>query len=277
MKKNMSLLLAAALLAAGGAVQAQAQTQQPQAASSPADPFQGFNRSIFNFNEGLDRTIVRPVATAYRDVVPSPVRTGLGNFIGNFSDAWSAVNQFLQGKGEAGLSMTFRVLVNTTFGLGGFVDWATPMGLERQSEDFGQTLGRWGLGSGPYIVLPVLGPSSLRDTAGLTLDLQTSPSDVLFGPTRDVAIAATVQVVHRRSELLGATDVVDQIALDKYQFVRDGYLARRRNLVYDGNPPELPEEPDDADGADAGTQPAPATLNPAAPPVAPAPAPAPAQ
>lgn len=279
MKKNMSLLLAAVLLAAGGAAQAQAQQppQQPQAASSPVDPFQGFNRSIFNFNEGLDRTVVKPVATAYRDVVPSPVRTGVSNFIGNFGDAWSAVNQFLQGKGEAGLSMAFRVLVNSTFGLGGFVDWATPMGLERQSEDFGQTLGRWGLGSGPYIVLPLLGPSSLRDTAGLTLDLQTSPSGVLFSSTSDRVAATSLQVVNRRSELLGATDVVDQIALDKYQFIRDGYLARRRSQVYDGNPPEEPDDQDDAD-AGAGTQPAPATLNPVAPPpAAPAPAPAPAQ
>lgn len=271
MKKKMTLLLAAALLSVGGTAQAQAQ----QAVSSPVDPLEGFNRSIFNFNEGLDRTVLKPVATAYRDVVPSPVRTGVSNFVGNFSDAWSAINQFLQGKGEAGLSMTFRVLVNSTFGLAGLVDWATPMGLERQSEDFGQTLGRWGLGSGPYIVLPVLGPSSLRDTAGLTLDLQTTPSSVLFSSTSDRVMATSLQVINRRSELLGATDVVDQIALDKYQFIRDGYLARRRSQVYDGNPPE---EPQDADDTDAGTQPAPATLNPAAPPPAtPAPAPAPAQ
>ncbi|MDZ5455431.1 MlaA family lipoprotein [Azohydromonas lata] len=275
MKKNMTLLLAAALLCAGGAAQAQAQ----QAASSPVDPLEGFNRSIFNFNEGLDRTVLKPVATAYRDVVPSPVRTGVSNFMGNFSDAWSAINQFLQGKGEAGISMTFRVLVNSTFGLAGLVDWATPMGLERQSEDFGQTLGRWGLGSGPYIVLPLLGPSSLRDTAGLTLDLQTTPSSVLFSSTSDRVMATSLQVINRRSELLGATDVVDQIALDKYQFIRDGYLARRRSQVYDGNPPEQPDEQDDDTGTgDAGTQPAPATLNPAAPPPAtPAPAPASAQ
>lgn len=289
MKQAASLTLAAALL--GGSL-AQAQTTpdaaQPAAPAqaqgpglrSPADPWEGFNRPIFNFNEALDRTVLQPVATAYRDVVPSPVRTGVGNFIGNFADAWSAVNQFLQGKGEAGLSMSFRVLVNTTFGLLGVVDWATPMGLERQSEDFGQTLGRWGAGSGPYLVLPLLGASSLRDTAGLTLDLQTSPSDILFGPAADKAAAAALQVVHRRSELLEAGRVVDDIALDKYQFIRDAYLTRRRNLVYDGDPPEEAQPEDEADAAagSAGTQDAPGSLNPVAPPAsAPAPAPAPAR
>jgi phospholipid-binding lipoprotein MlaA len=203
----------------------------------------------------------------------------VGNFIGNFADAWSALNQFLQGKGEAGVSMSFRVLVNSTFGLLGLVDWATPMGLERQSEDFGQTLGRWGAGPGPYLVLPLLGASSVRDTAGLTLDLQTTPSAVLFGPTRDQVAASALQVVHRRSELLDAGKVVDDIALDKYQFIRDAYLTRRRSLVYDGDPPEEAAPQDDADAAagSAGTQDAPGSLNPAAPPAsAPAPAPVPA-
>ena len=153
--KHAPLLLAAALLSSGGA-QAQSQTSR--------DPLERINRPIFSFNEAVDRTVLVPVATAYRDVVPSPVRTGVGNFIGNFADAWSAVNQFLQGKAHEGVHMSMRVIVNTFFGLGGVLDWGTEMGLERQSEDFGQTLGRWGLGAGPYLVLPFLGPSSVRDT-----------------------------------------------------------------------------------------------------------------
>jgi phospholipid-binding lipoprotein MlaA len=268
--KHLSLLLAAVLLGGSGAVQA-------QATPSPNDPLESFNRAVFNFNEGLDRHVLKPVASAYRDVVPSPVRTGVGNFIGNFADAWSAINQFLQGKADEGVHMTLRVIVNSTFGLAGLVDWGTEMGLERQSEDFGQTLGRWGLGAGPYLVLPVLGPSSLRDAGGLVLDLQTTPSAVLFSEGSDVVAASALQVVHRRSELLDATKIVDDIALDKYQFIRDGYLQRRRSQVYDGNPPEEPERDDAEDKDSGGTQDAPGTLNPAAPPAAPAaPASAPA-
>ncbi|NML13443.1 MlaA family lipoprotein [Azohydromonas caseinilytica] len=264
--KHAPLLLAAALLSSGGA-QAQSQSQTSR------DPLERINRPIFSFNEAVDRTVLVPVATAYRDVVPSPVRTGVGNFIGNFADAWSAVNQFLQGKAHEGVHMSMRVIVNTFFGLGGVLDWGTEMGLERQSEDFGQTLGRWGLGAGPYLVLPFLGPSSVRDTAGLTLDLQTTPSAVLFGPTRDVAAATAVQVVHRRSELLQAGQLLEDVALDKYQFLRDAYLARRNSQVWDGNPPEEPEEPED----DAGTPDAPVESSAPAAPEAPTPAPIPAR
>ena len=261
--KHASLLLAAALLAGGGA--------QAQPAH---DPLERVNRPIFTFNEAVDRTVLVPVATAYRDVVPSPVRTGVGNFIGNFADAWSALNQFLQGKAHEGVHMTLRVVVNTFFGIGGLVDWGTEMGLERQSEDFGQTLGRWGLGAGPYLVLPLLGPSSLRDTAGLTLDLQTTPSAVLFGPTHDVVAASSLQVVQRRSELLEAGRLLDEAVLDdKYQFVRDAYLSRRKNQVWDGNPPEEPDAPED----DAGTPDAPGEASAPAAPQAPTPAPIPAR
>ncbi|WP_298235540.1 VacJ family lipoprotein [uncultured Azohydromonas sp.] len=260
--KLAPLSLAAALLMGAAVVQAQP--------ASPQDPLERINRPIFNFNEGLDRHVLQPVASGYRKVVPSIVRTGVGNFIGNFGDAWSAINQFLQGKPQEGVHMSFRVLVNTTFGLGGLLDWGTEMGLDRQSEDFGQTLGRWGLGAGPYLVLPLLGPSSVRDAGGLVLDLQTSPSDLLFNETADVVAASTLQVVHRRSELLDATRVVDDIALDKYQFIRDGYLARRHSQVYDGNPPEPPEQPEEEDG---GTPDATSAQPPAAP-QAPASAPA---
>jgi phospholipid-binding lipoprotein MlaA len=260
--KHASLLLAAALLAGGAAAQA-------QTSPSPKDPLEGFNRAIFNFNEGLDRHVLEPVARGYSNVVPSPVRTGLGNFIGNFGDAWSAINQFLQGKPDEGVHMTLRVIVNSTLGMAGLLDWGTQLGLERQSEDFGQTLGRWGLGAGPYLVLPVLGPSSLRDAGGLVLDLQTTPSAVLFSEGSDIAAASVLQVVQRRSELLDATRIVDEIALDKYQFIRDGYLQRRRSLVYDGNPPEEKDVEED-DGTQDAT---PAQTAPAAP-QAPAPAPA---
>ncbi len=259
--KLAPLSLAAALLM--GAAVAQAQPTSPQ------DPLERINRPIFNFNEGLDRHVLQPVASGYRKVVPSMVRTGVGNFIGNFGDAWSAINQFLQGKPQEGVYMSFRVLVNTTLGLGGLLDWGTEMGLERQSEDFGQTLGRWGLGAGPYLVLPLLGPSSLRDAGGLVLDLQTTPSAVLFSEGSDIAAASALQVVHRRSELLDATRIVEDIALDKYQFIRDGYLARRRSQVYDGNPPEERQDEGGSDGTpDATSDQAPAA------PQAPASAPA---
>lgn len=259
--KLVPLSLAAALLMGAAVVQAQP--------TSPQDPLERVNRSIFDFNEGLDRNVLQPVASGYRKVVPSMVRTGVGNFIGNFGDAWSAINQFLQGKPSEGVHMGFRVLVNTTLGLGGILDWGTELGLERQSEDFGQTLGRWGLGAGPYLVLPVLGPSSVRDAGGLVLDLQATPSNLLFDETSDAVGASVLQVIHRRSELLDATRVVDDIALDKYQFIRDGYLARRRSQVYDGNPPEERQDEDDDGGTPDAT-----SVQPPAAPQAPASAPA---
>ncbi|MFO1217721.1 MAG: VacJ family lipoprotein [Burkholderiaceae bacterium] len=209
------------------------------------DPFEGMNRAVFAFNEKVDEIVLKPVATGYVKVVPELVRTGVDNVLGNIGDLWSAVNQLLQAKPVAAIEMGFRFVVNSTFGLGGLFDIASDAGLERRSEDFGQTLGRWGLGPGPYLVLPFLGPSNIRDAAALPADWKASPSGLLREP-RDSNATTAVSLVNTRAKLLSVSRVVDDVALDKYVLVRDGYLARRRNLVYDGDPPEEPEsEPED--------------------------------
>lgn len=213
----------------------------PPPARNPADPFEGLNRKTFAFNEALDEAVLKPVAEGYRKVVPEPVRTGIGNVFGNFADAWSAVNQLLQGKLQYGLEMGMRVAVNTMFGFGGVMDIASDAGLEKRSEDFGQTLGRWGLKPGPYLVLPVLGPSDIRDTAALPADMAASPTRLPSDTGGQVGLTV-LRVVDTRASLLGATGIVDSIALDKYTFIRDAYLARRRSLVYDGDPPEEPQD-----------------------------------
>jgi len=209
------------------------------APSPPHDPWERWNRSVFAFNDALDEAVVAPVARGYRDVVPEIVRTWIGNFLGHVGDAWSALNHLLQGKPGDAVHMGLRFGMNTVFGFAGFIDVASSANLERRSEDFGQTLGRWGLAPGPYLVLPLLGPSTLRDTAGLVADAQASTEALLFSHASDRAGVTVLDVVHRRSTLLGATQLLGEVALDRYQFVRDAYLQRRRSLVYDGNlPPE---------------------------------------
>ena len=220
----------ALLLGAAGACQAQ----------NANDPIEGWNRAMFSFNEGLDAAVLKPLARGYQAAVPELVRRGVGNVFGNFGDGWSAINQLLQGKPVASAQMTMRVATNTLFGIGGVFDVASDLGIERQQEDFGQTLGHWGLPAGPYLVWPLLGPSSLRDSAGLPLDLSWSPSALTKDDPTRFGLTA-LRLIDTRAGLLNATRLVDEIALDKYVFIRDGYLARRRNLVYDGDPPELPE------------------------------------
>lgn len=223
------------------------------------DPWEKWNRKVFNFNEDVDRTVLKPVATTYVDVVPQPVRRGVSNFFNNFSDAWSAINNVLQGKFTAAGEDATRVCANTLFGLGGLLDVASEMGLDHHYEDFGQTLGRYGVGAGAYLVLPILGPSTVRDTAALPIDrLATPPS--FFDGTGTVIGLTAVQIVSVRAGLLGATSVIDDIALDKYTFVRDAYLQRRRSLVFDGEEPEtkpaVDEAPDPAAAAADLAQPA---------------------
>jgi len=213
---------------------------------NPRDPFEPFNRSMTRFNDGLDETIVKPVAKAYQGVVPSPVRTGVNNFFGNLSDAWTLVNNVLQLKPEAAAESLMRFSINTVFGLGGVLDWATPMGIERRREDFGKTLGRWGVAAGPYLVLPVLGPSTVRDAAALVVD---SKGDLLLQidnvATRNSLYA--LRAVDLRAGLLRVGEVLDQAALDKYSFIRDVYLQRRGVVIEtDGDAEErydLPEAP----------------------------------
>jgi phospholipid-binding lipoprotein MlaA len=217
--------------------------------ANPADPLEPLNRSVYQFNDALDRTVLKPVATAYRDVTPSLVQKGIGNFFANLEDAWSFANNILQLKGEAAGDSFFRFGVNTFMGLGGILDVASEMRIARHTEDFGQTLGYWGVGAGPYVVLPILGPSTLRDTVALPVDWK---GDAVT-QVQDVATSNTlygVRAVDQRAALLKAEGVIDEAALDKYSFIRDAYLQRRRNAVYDGDPPDE-DPPDDQTPSDS--------------------------
>ena len=205
--------------------------------ADPRDPLEPLNRGIYGFNDKLDRALIRPVAKVYRGATPSFVQTGVGNFFGNLSDAWSMVNNALQLKGQAAVESFMRVSVNTVFGFVGVLDIASEMGIERKTEDFGQTLGHWGVRPGPYVVLPLLGPSTLRDSLALPLDFQGDPAQgVGHVPTRNTLTA--LKLVDARAGFLDASAVLDGAALDPYTFTRDAHLQRRRNAVFDGNPPE---------------------------------------
>lgn len=245
------LLLACSIAMAGcaslGVQAAKPEAQQP--VRSSADPLEPLNRGIFRFNEAVDDVLVAPLARNYVKGIPEPVRAAVGRVFANVGDAGSSLNQLLQAKPRESLEMAGRFAINSTIGLAGLIDVASDMGLERQREDFGQTLGRWGVGAGPYLVLPLLGPSSLRDALALPLDRKASlPAMVPAVDDRNALTA--LELMQARSELLSATGLVQQVALDRYSFVRDAYLARRRNLVWDGNPPALSED-EDADGAKA--------------------------
>ena len=197
------------------------------------DPYEKFNRSVFTFNDAIDRNALIPAATTYKKVLPSFVQTGVNNFFANLSDVWSGANNVMQGKIERGVSDVTRVLINSTFGLGGVIDIASDAGLERHSEDFGQTLGYWGVPSGPYVMLPLLGPSTLRDTAGLPLDIAADPWGYGIS-ARTQAIGTVVRVIDQRAVLLDATKLLEGAALDRYEFIRDGYLQQRKGKVFDG-------------------------------------------
>jgi phospholipid-binding lipoprotein MlaA len=190
------------------------------------DPWESWNRKVFAFNEKLDENVLKPVATAYSEVVPAPVRTGIGNFFGNIGDAWSAVNLMLQGRFKAGLEQGMRFAVNSTFGIVGLLDVATEAGLEKNSQDFGKTLGKWGMGTGAYVVWPVFGPSSVRDSIALPVDWQASPAVIFDDGRKKVAITA-LNLVNTRANFLRAGEMLEGIALDKYTFYRDAYLQRR--------------------------------------------------
>lgn len=224
----------------------------------PRDPLEPMNRAIYHFNDGVDGLLIKPAAELYTGrMVPQWVRTGLRNFFSNINDVIVTVNDLLQGKfAEAGDDLG-RIVINTTAGVLGFMDPATDAGLIKREEDFGQTLGVWGFGPGPYIVLPILGPSSVRDTVGWVGDIYTWPiTYVKPNHTRNTLVA--IRFVGIRADLLAATNVLQVAALDPYIFVRDAYLQRRRNLVYDGKPPPEDEGPEpekpgaSIDGADYG-------------------------
>jgi phospholipid-binding lipoprotein MlaA len=204
---------------------------------NPGDPLEGFNRAMYSFNDGLDKVVIKPVASGYKAVMPDFARTGVTNFFANLGDIWIGVNNILQGKVGAGVSDLGRFLMNSTIGVLGLFDVASNAGLEKHNEDFGQTLGWWGVGSGAYVVLPILGPSTVRDGISLlALDWRGDPLWYVGNiPTRNELIGA--RVVDTRATHLDTTRLVDDAALDRYVFVRDAYLQRRRSLIYDGDPP----------------------------------------
>jgi phospholipid-binding lipoprotein MlaA len=205
---------------------------------SPHDPWEPFNRSVFEFNEGLDTYLLKPVVAGYRFVLPEFVRDGIYNFFSNYSDLYTALYNLLQGKPGDAFNDLMRVAVNTTMGLGGLIDLATPGGLEKHKEDWGQTLGVWGVPSGPYVVLPFFGPSNLRDTFGTVADLE---SDYLFRLLPDVALRNSLtglRVVNARNTYYEAGDLLDGAAIDKYSFVRDAYIQRRAYQINEGRDDE---------------------------------------
>ncbi len=208
----------------------------------PRDPLESFNRSVFGFNDALDRAVIKPVATVYRDTTPHWLRQGVGNFFGNLADVWSVVNNAIQLRGPDTSDSIGRVLVNSTIGIGGLFDVASDLGIERHTADFGLTLGRWGVPAGPYIVVPLLGSYTLREIAAYPLDRQGNLVNQISDDPTWYSLSA-LGVVDLRAQYLRAGDVVEGAALDKYSFTRDSYFQRQRNRVYDGNPPEEDLEP----------------------------------
>ena len=230
MRKGRSWALGGllALVCAGGVV----------AEENPRDPYEGFNRSMFAVHEAIDKYAAKPVAQVYDNAVPLPVKAGVGNFFGNVGDLWIGVNSALQGKfGDAGIDIG-RLLINSTVGIFGLFDVASELGLEKHEEDFGQTLAVWGVGSGGYLFWPVIGPRNVRDTAGFGVDSFVDPvSRVERVSARNSMVA--LRFVDIRASLLPADKVVEEAALDKYAYIRDAYLQRRRNQIFDGRPPRL--------------------------------------
>jgi phospholipid-binding lipoprotein MlaA len=193
----------------------------------PSDPIEPFNRGMANFNDGLDRVLIKPAATVYTAVTPSLMRTGVTNFFSNLTDAWSFVNGVLQLKPQLAAESLMRFSVNTFFGLGGLLDVADEMGIEKHNQDLGKTLGRWGVPAGPYIVLPIFGPSTLRDAFTISAEIAYDPVSRV-NPARARNATNAVRLVNTRANYLRLGNVMDDAALDKYSFTRDAFMAKRR-------------------------------------------------
>lgn len=207
----------------------------------PDDPLEAVNRGVFAFNDAVDTYALKPVAQGYQTVTPLPTRTNVSNFFGNVEDVWIGFNNVLQGKAKDGFGDLGRFLINSTIGILGFFDVATELGIEKHEEDFGQTLAVWGVGNGPYLVLPFFGPRTLRDSGGLVLDSVASPiSSIDPIPARNTVRG--LKLVSDRAQFLGAEQALNEAALDKYAYARNFYLQRRRNQVFDGQPPRLDDE-----------------------------------
>ncbi len=202
----------------------------------PRDPWEGVNRGVYRFNDEFDKYVATPVAKGYQKVLHREIRSRVGNFFSNVQDIFIGVNNFLQGKFQDGVNDWARFAFNSTFGLLDIHDVASEWGLEKHNEDFGQTFGRWGSPSGPYLVLPFLGSSTVRDGIGTGFDYYFAP----LGEARPIALRNTLfglYLVNTRAELLDASRILEEAALDRYVFQREAYLQRRRSLIYDGNPP----------------------------------------
>ncbi|MDY7577739.1 VacJ family lipoprotein [Herbaspirillum sp. RTI4] len=221
--------------------------------NSANDPFEGYNRAAYSFNETLDKVALKPAATAYEAILPQFVQTAIGNFFGNIGDLYSAVNQLLQGKINEGVSTIMRVSLNTTFGLGGVLDISSEAGLTKHKSDFGVTLGVWGVGAGPYVVLPLLGPTTLRDTVALPADIYGDVWSYKY-PVNGRNIGYGVRLIDRRAQLLDATTLLEDAALDKYVFVRDAYLQSRQARI-DGGRDYRPMDKSPATTDDPGLSP----------------------
>jgi phospholipid-binding lipoprotein MlaA len=231
--------------------------------ANPRDPLEPFNRNMMQFNEGVDSIVLRPVATLYREKVPALARTGVSNFFANMGDAWSFVNSALQFKIHNAVDNLMRFQLNTVFGMAGIFDIASEANIDRHKEDFGQTLGHWGMPPGPYLVLPLLGPSTVRDTLALPIDRRGDPLGSVDPGSAQGALYL-LRAVDIRSNLLRASSVLDEAALDKYSFTRDAHLQRRRAEIFESTYP---------DGGDDGREPT-ADGEPASKPQSPAPVPA---
>ncbi|WP_287496946.1 VacJ family lipoprotein [Pandoraea sp. CB10b_02] len=228
---------------------------------NPADPIEGFNRSMYTFNDKLDKAVMTPVAKGYRFVVPEPARDMVTNFFSNIGDVYNFANNLLQLEVTAAVQDLMRLTINTVFGVGGLVDFASPAGLPKHSQDFGVTLGKWGLPDGPYLVLPLLGPSTVRDTVGLAGNMFIDPTSYIKPDWVSYTIYG-VRLVNTRANLLDASNLLEAAALDPYSFTRDAYLARRKYLINGGasGNAALPNYEDEggaaAAGAGAGAAPA---------------------
>ncbi|MFN3617040.1 MAG: VacJ family lipoprotein [Aquabacterium sp.] len=269
MASSRSLLRAGLLVLVLSILGGCATRQQP-------DPLEGWNRKVFSFNETVDTHVMQPVARGYRHVTPQPVRTGVANFFGNLKDIWSTINLFLQGRLKDGAMGVIRVSINTTLGLGGLIDLATPMQIEKPNEDLGQTLGSWGVPSGAYVVWPILGPSTFRDSIDIPVDAYSSGALITSDHATQWGMTG-LRVIDLRARLLDATNLLDDVALDKYAFVRSAYLQRRLSLVHNGNvPPDDDVNSEDDGGGYAPYEPEPEPAPEPQPESGTAPAPAPA-
>jgi len=230
--KICALLLACAVMILSGCA-------STQYVADERDPWQGFNRTMYGFNDGLDRALLKPAAKGYKAVAPDFVETGVRNFFDNLDDISVAVNNLLQGKVSNSFSDIGRLAINSTIGVLGLFDVASSMGLTKHDEDFGQTLGVWGMDSGPYIMWPLFGPSTLRDSPSLVVDrVLLNPLTYVEIKTGERIAIVALDVVSVRAELLSLEETVDEISTDKYTFIREAYLDRRDFLVNDGSPAE---------------------------------------